>query len=125
MKEEIKDIKQNIIELRNRIIRSQDFKVSVKEFKQEEAKQETRLVDRPEFAKIWMATAENKLWMLHFDLGSAYIITHSNSLIELENNIEKLMIEIDKLDIMQKQKPKEEPKPKEKPPEPPKVPEKA
>jgi len=105
-KESIRDVKHNIEELRNRISKSQDFKITVHYI--DKGKEEHLTLDRVEFSKKWMELSKRKLWKLHFDLGSAYIINHNVSLKGLDNNIEKLMLEIGKLDIILSQR-KQEP----------------
>ncbi len=105
MSEVIKDIKQNIIQLRNRLITSQDFKIHVHYI--DKGKEEHKTINRSDFAKLWHDFAKRELWILHHNIGSNYIIAHSNSLRDLENNLEKLMLELGKIEMVLAQQSKD------------------
>lgn len=100
MKEKlIQDVYANISELRDRIANTQKFKIGVKYFDNEKNLIIDK-VDISKFLEILEDLRSENLWSLIAENCENYVSGHQTSLKEFANEIEKLLIEIDKIPIL-------------------------
>ena len=97
------DIKQNIMELANRLRLMQDFNVNIAYF-DETGSFKLEAVGQLKFMEIWNDTVEKRLYKLNEENGRAYIKAHQSTIKEFSNIIEKLLLEISKLEILKERK---------------------
>lgn len=111
---EINDIRENIEELRDRIVDAFEFDVSVRYFNKDED-EVVKFVRQSDFVKIINEQKEEGLHSLTSENQGNFIQALFFTKTDIENNLEKLLIEIDKIPLVLKTRPfenklKEEPK---------------
>lgn len=95
------DIRKNIIELRNRLMSSQNFEIPITYIdKEEDFKQERFPIS--EMLEKCRELEAKRLWSILWQNGMNYIICHLQSLADTEHTVEKLMLEIGKLELFKK-----------------------
>jgi Skp family chaperone for outer membrane proteins len=97
MDEKILDeVMQNLDVLKDRIVGSQDFEISVKYFNNDN-ELIVEKASRIKFTEIIENLKSEELWTLVAQNLENYFSAHQRSLIDMKDDMEKLLIEMDKL----------------------------
>jgi hypothetical protein len=104
---ELNDIHENIEELRDRIKSTLEFPVAVKYFNRDE-ELISKQVNQEEFLRIIDVQKEESLWSMISENEANFIQAIFLGRTDLEHNLEKLLIEIDKIPLILKTKSFEE-----------------
>lgn len=100
MKEKlVQEVFANISELKERIAKSQMFEITANYF-DEEGNIKTERMDILKFLNVVGKQKEMGLWSLTSKNYENYVVAHQGSLSSLQNEMEKLLIEIDKIPLL-------------------------
>ena len=100
------EVMQNLDVLKDRIVGSQDFEISVKYFNKDN-ELIVEKVSRIRFTEIIESLKSEELWTFVAQNLENYFSAHQRSLIDMKDDMEKLLIEMDKLVPEEKQKSEE------------------
>jgi hypothetical protein len=90
------EVMQNLDVLKDRIVGSQDFEISVKYFNKDN-ELIVEKVSRIRFTEIIESLKSEELWTFVAQNLENYFSAHQRSLIDMKDDMEKLLIEMDKL----------------------------
>lgn len=90
------EVMQNLDVLKDRIVGSQDFEISVKYFNKDN-ELIVEKVSRIRFTEIIENLKSEELWTFVAQNLENYFSAHQRSLIDMKDDMEKLLIEMDKL----------------------------